>query len=455
VPRDAPSLIARLVRVYARRRLPDGAPPSRRRLRRLLAQGALVAGTLVAVAAAALWLVRAETASRAKHEVARDARVIADTLLSQVLTAEDLAGPAGVRRRREVIEPLIRRAVLGALAESVTLYSPDGSRAHTFGPGVLRADPAEVRRALARERVLGTGASPASGPSAPRREVVAALAPIRLHPGAPPVGVLQIEQDLAPVAASVGATVARAAAVLAATLLAVCVALLALLSRVSRRLRREAAESARIAQHDALTGLPNRALFAERAAAAVQDARRGGPGPAIILVDLDGFKEINDTLGHEAGDRVLEEVARRLAALVRETDLVARLGGDELALLLPGAGAGAAGLVRTVGRALEQPVTLQGLAIAVRASCGIAVYPDDGEDVDALMRAADTAMYRAKGARSGIVVEDGGAGGRERRRATLAPELGRALAEGEIELRYQPAACLRTGRIAGVEALVR
>jgi diguanylate cyclase (GGDEF)-like protein len=168
---------------------------------------------------------------------------------------------------------------------------------------------------------------------------------------------------------------------------------------------REEAALAHRALHDTLTGLPNRALLNDRLAEAVQVARRTAQSFSLLLVDLDHFKDVNDTLGHHAGDLLLKELGRRLQASVRSGDTVARLGGDEFAILLPGTtGATASGVAAAAIGLLQRPVMLEGQEVAVGASVGIAIYPEHGEDIELLIRRADVAMYRAKQQRGNYAI---------------------------------------------------
>src|SRR5207244_6932266 len=152
------------------------------------------------------------------------------------------------------------------------------------------------------------------------------------------------------------------------------------------------------AYHDVLTNLPNRKLFTDRLTQNVTRARRSGRTVGVMFVDLDHFKNINDTLGHEAGDELLLEMSRRLRDCVREDDTVARLGGDEFTIVLADLRQpeDAVGVASKIIRAVQQPMSIGGTAIEVSASIGIALYPEDGMDPETLLRNADSAMYRAK-----------------------------------------------------------
>ena len=225
----------------------------------------------------------------------------------------------------------------------------------------------------------------------------------------------------------------------------------------SKTLRRQAEVNEHQALHDALTDLPNRTLFHDRVHQALASARREHVAAAVMIMDLDRFKEVNDTLGHASGDELLKQVGLRLRESLRESDTVARLGGDEFGVLLPKVvdAEAAVAVARKLRTTLEEPFTLHGLALRMEASIGIALFPDHGPDVQSLLQRADVAMYVAKEHPSGCEVY-----ARERDeyspdRLTLLTELRRAIDRGQLFLHYQPKADLRTGDIQGVEALVR
>jgi diguanylate cyclase (GGDEF)-like protein len=211
------------------------------------------------------------------------------------------------------------------------------------------------------------------------------------------------------------------------------------------------------ANHDSLTGLPNRKLLLERLDAAVEASERDGSMSALFMLDLDRFKEVNDTLGHHTGDRLLEVVATRVAGAVRPNDTVARLGGDEFAIVLPRvrddmAAAEVAGRVRA---AMAQPFHLEGMTLELEGSIGIALYPDHGTDAATLLQHADIAMYHAKEERTGIEAYSDTKNHHSTNRLGMLAALRKAIDDHELELHYQPKVSLRGGSIAGVEALVR
>jgi diguanylate cyclase (GGDEF)-like protein len=211
------------------------------------------------------------------------------------------------------------------------------------------------------------------------------------------------------------------------------------------------------ARYDGLTALPNRFLFKDRAVQALKMARRTSAGVAVMLIDLDRFKEVNDTLGHAAGDKLLVEMGRRLTEASREIDTVARLGGDEFAVLVPGLRRShdAKVVAARLARALEAPFVIDGLRVDVEASIGISLYPADGLDVDALLQHADVAMYVAKRSTVHYELYSSERDHHSRLRLSLLGEMRGALANGDLILHYQPKVDLSTGEVVSVEALVR
>ncbi len=216
------------------------------------------------------------------------------------------------------------------------------------------------------------------------------------------------------------------------------------------------AEILRLAYEDTVTGIPNRAMFNTRLSEAVELYRREGTPIAVLLMDLDRFKFINDTLGHHAGDLVLQAVAKRLRESLRESDTVARLGGDEFAILLTGGDPGRAPAVgRMIQAILEEPIDLDGQLIDVGSSIGIAQCPVHGEDPSLLLRRADIAMYVAKRDKSGVAMYESRFDQHRAENLSLLSDLRRAIAENQLSLHYQPKLDLRRGQVVGVEALVR
>ncbi|MDQ1484724.1 MAG: hypothetical protein QOJ62_417 [Actinomycetota bacterium] len=208
--------------------------------------------------------------------------------------------------------------------------------------------------------------------------------------------------------------------------------------------------------HDALTGLANRKLLLERTSELLDELKLTGGGLALFLLDLDRFKDINDTLGHPVGDRVLQVVAARIQEAVRPGDLVARLGGDEFAILLQDIDDSTVDdIAERVRASLHEPISLEGTLVDLDASIGIALSPEHGQDFDQLHQRADVAMYLAKADGGGVAVYDAEKDTNSLARLGLLGELRVAVETGGLELYYQPKVSLPTGDVTGVETLVR
>ena len=224
-----------------------------------------------------------------------------------------------------------------------------------------------------------------------------------------------------------------------------------------QRTQRQAADNAHQALHDALTGLANRTLLRDRIDQAMRQTDRELVPAALLLLDLERFKEVNDTLGHHYGDQLLIQVAQRLRAALRNVDTVARLGGDEFAVLLSRieTAEGAVAVANKLQAVLQEPFELEGLSLDVEASIGVALYPEHASDPDELLQHADIAMYVAKDTHAGYVLFDPTLDQHSPRRLALLGELRRAIGEQQLVLHYQPKVDAHTGQLLGVEALVR
>ena len=211
------------------------------------------------------------------------------------------------------------------------------------------------------------------------------------------------------------------------------------------------------AMHDSLTGLPNRVMLLEQFEKAVEKARQATSIAALLLMDLDRFKEVNDTFGHGFGDTLLKQVAFRLQNQLSAADTVARLGGDEFAIVIPDAADAdfVAATARRVLNSLEQPFVIEGQVLEVGASIGVALYPAHGTDVRTLLRRADVAMYAAKQAQTGYAFHRDDYESRSPDELSLVVEMRNALERDEFELYYQPKLHLRSGLVTRVEVLVR
>jgi diguanylate cyclase (GGDEF)-like protein len=266
--------------------------------------------------------------------------------------------------------------------------------------------------------------------------------------------VLEIYLPYAPISADVTAGVGILSRDLVLGLAGLYVALCAISLSVSRRLRQQLKVNTYLGEHDALTGLPNRNLFLRRAGTALTAAGGNGTAMAIAIVDLDRFKEVNDTLGHHNGDHLLAELAHRLANTMGRQDTVARLGGDEFGIILRDVSDPAEVLWR-IRAVIEDEVSVGGLPLSVDSSIGFVVAPADGTDLDQLLQGADVAMYVAKEQHSGVVRYRSDQNHYDAANLALIGELRHAIEIDQLVLHYQPKANLSTGEVDSMEALVR
>jgi len=233
-------------------------------------------------------------------------------------------------------------------------------------------------------------------------------------------------------------------------------AALILTAFITKKLDRQNNALLHQALHDDLTDLPNRVLLYDSLDRVLQGADAKNIRGALLVMDLDHFKEINDTLGHSSGDLLLQQVGARVRDMIRKTDVVARLGGDEFAVLLPGIGAEqGVERARKIMEILERPFVIEDIQLDIEASIGITLFPEHGKDADTLIRRADVAMYHAKDKGCGYFIYEHEADPYSMRRLALMGELRYAIAQNELTLHYQPKVDLTTGHTMGVEALLR
>ncbi|MGA7595160.1 MAG: EAL domain-containing protein [Gallionella sp.] len=225
------------------------------------------------------------------------------------------------------------------------------------------------------------------------------------------------------------------------------------------RLQRRQAEETihRLAYTDSITGLPNRTRFRELAKEAVQAALKEGHSLALLLTDLDNFKDVNDTLGHDRGDNLLQQVGQRMRQVLFEPDAVARLGGDEFGILLPRLAASwdVRYAIKKLRDCLDEPFMIDGIPIAVEASIGVATLPEHADSADVLLQRADIAMYRAKQMASGYAIYTDQLNLFSHERLGLMAQLRNAIEQNQLLLNFQPKLNLKSGQIVGAEALVR
>jgi diguanylate cyclase (GGDEF)-like protein len=420
-----------------------------------------VAATLVPVVALGFVLVhsyRSEASQRGLTEARSEATTLAGAVVEPKLEGRTLRGvlsPADSADLSAIVNTLIAEKKVLRLrlhdTTGKTVFSNDGS-------GLNDAIDDEVLDALHGETlsILTRFNSDAEddGPLGPRVvEVYMPLDQTTPHT----LGVLEVYVPYEPIARDIAAGTQRLSWEVGIGLALLYLVLAGVSVSLTRRLRREARENRFLARHDALTRLPNRVLFRERTAEIVTAAARHNGRCAVAVIDLDRFKEVNDTLGHHTGDDLLLELSQRLAACDIEGVVIARLGGDEFGVVLPAVESqlDATRQLFELRLLLEHDVMLRGLPVSVQASIGYAIAPDDGTDVDDLLQYADVAMYHAKGRHLGVARYDAGYDTYDAAKLALVAELRHAIEEGQLVLHFQPKVTTATGDIPAVEALVR
>jgi diguanylate cyclase (GGDEF)-like protein len=377
------------------------------------------------------------------------AAVIEETAIAPALRGDDLADglTSGERQRLRAATDLaiFRGSVLRLRLRSfdgVVVFSDDGS-----------VDGALPTGHPAFAAAVHGDADVAVLPDASPGRAVRVVQPVFATASGRSVGVLEIHLPYDAVAADLHAATVRTYWRLTAGLGVLYLVLAAISWSATQRLRRHAAHRERQAMHDPLTGLPNRELFRQHLVAATG----AGDTCAVVLVDLDRFKIVNDTLGHHAGDELLQVVAARLRSGLRPQDTIARLGGDEFGLLLPGVDddATAADLLSPVRERLGEEIVLDGVPVTIEASFGVALYPRHATDVEPLLRCADAAMYHGKRGTAGVVVFDDSLAAPPSHHLTIQRDVRRAIDHDELVLHYQPKVDLGSGQTTCLEALVR
>ncbi|MEV7973503.1 EAL domain-containing protein [Cellulomonas sp. NPDC089187] len=281
---------------------------------------------------------------------------------------------------------------------------------------------------------------------------------VPIEHGSTVVGAAEVMLDYAETQSALSRAIRIVTAVVAGGLVLLWLLLFRTVRNASLRLQSSALENARLALIDSLTGLPNRRMLGDRLEKAIAEHTAQGTTVGLALLDVDRFKDINDSLGHDRGDELLQQVATRLRDAMREDDVVARLGGDEFAILLPDirSVADAEAAARRVRHLFAPPFPLGDLALHVDTSIGVACLPDHADDASSLMRMADVAMYTAKTHRLGVSVYSPEEDDSSPARLVLLGDLHRALGvENELEMHYQPKIDLHTGQVIGLEALMR
>lgn len=468
--------------------------PANRRRSSLTRRFAVVSLIGMAVVGVALVLV---TSNQMREQSTRDGTALAVTVAAYASGVTPASAyVTGVLGEAEQDAVTAATAGFGSELVELRLWSTDGrlmysSREAATGlPHMVRF--ARVMAsgepdAVVQPDVRGGAESPTApaAPAAPTAEgtVLDVYVPVRVDataespvPGGAEadsvVGAAEVMLDHSRTQQTLQDTLRTVGLVVAGSLVVLWLLLYRIVHSTSRRLRTAALENARLAMLDSLTGLPNRRLLSEQMQRAVRGAGEDGSRVGLILLDIDRFKDINDTLGHDHGDALLELVAERLRHALRDDDVVARLGGDEFAILLPDVRSvsNAERLARRVRGLFAAPFELGDLALHVDTSIGVACLPDHADDPSSLMRTADIAMYAAKHQRSGVAVYSPDADDSSPARLVLMGELHAALEEHEtadahdghagadgmqLEMHYQPKIELASQRTVGLEALMR
>jgi len=410
----------------------------------------LLATVLLAVAIGSVLHERIER--RALDNAEQLTRVIGDLTIAPRLTETQLEGDLRAPILASLDAAIARVSTGEGAVRHINLFTPDERRIYSddrakIGPVVFSQN---VRDAFAGHTRSQIERSQDDDGDRTEETTLEVYMPLQLTENGPAAAVLEVYMDYAPTAAAIRADSRALYLLLGLGLGLLWLSLFTLVGRASRQLRDQATR-------DPLTGLPNRTSLYQRIRRAARAARAGNELAALLLIDLDRFKEVNDTLGHDQGDTLLREVSFRLSETLRRGDTLARLGGDEFAVLLrdlPDRGAAAELALRLLD-ALERPFEVGGVSVQLGASVGVALAPDHGTDVSSLVRRADVAMYEAKREHGRVRVYDASRDPNSPERLQRVSELRTALEEGGLVLHYQPKVDVAAGEVTGVEALVR
>jgi diguanylate cyclase (GGDEF)-like protein len=397
---------------------------------------------------------RDDAARRGQDQGRAQASVIEEMAVAPALDGADLAAGLTATQRQRLQEAtdlaIFHGSVLSMRLRSFAgqvAFADDGSTAG----GIPVSAPA-FRSATAGR----TDVAVVSDPQRSSGKVIRVLQPVLTGASGQAVGVLELYLPYEAIAAHLHQQMAVTYWRLGAALAGLYLVLALIAWSTSRSLRRYASRQEHEAMHDGLTGLPNRAAFRALARDTLVATGGGGPGGAVVLIDLNRFKEVNDTLGHHAGDELLRVVAARLSGALGAGGTVARLGGDEFGLILPALSREEALDLLARARAdLIRETVLDGVALRIEASFGVALYPEHGVEVEELLQHADAAMYQGKRGAADIVLYDRDQVAHPAHWLMVQTELRHALERDELVLHYQPKVRLADDDISGLEALVR
>ena len=362
---------------------------------RLVLRFALSTAVLLSIGAfVILIVVREHAISQAESAAVFHSRFVVRSVLGDRLRPSDFASPTA-KDRAQALDSVAEADVLYGDTVSLELYSPGGRITYATNHRLVGTTPGDAAQARG---TLGSGNVGKAVEMLNGRKVLKVFVPVPFVGSEEPAGVLALAQDYQPIARAGRRGLLPVLGVLQLVLLTLYLSLFPLLRRVTARLRGQVEQIEKLALYDALTGLANRRLFHDRLEQAFLASQRSGAGFSLMLLDLDRFKDINDTLGHQAGDAVLEHLSERLRSVARASDTVARLGGDEFALVLQGAQDGASALfvAERIRRALAEPFDIHGHTLKLETSIGIALFPRHGDDAEQLLKRADIALYTSK-----------------------------------------------------------
>ena len=389
-----------------------------------------------------------------REQAGAQAAVIEEMAIGPALKSSGKLGNRLSESERSRLQAATDLAIFNGSVSRLRLRSFSGSVAFSDDGTVLGAvsssDPAFGRAADGAQVVtLVTDGQFAASPA------IRVLQPVIASSTGQAVGVLEVYLPYQPIKLRVAAETRRAVERLGVGLAGVYAMLAGISWWTTSSLRRHAVEQEHQALHDPLTGLPNREWFRRKLQEAIARSREGELC-ALVLVDLDHFKEVNDTLGHQAGDELLCVVGQRLMQALRSDDVLARLGGDEFGLVLPRVADRDSTVTRLQGirEGLARTMVLNSVSLSIKASFGVSFYPDDAEDVEDLLQRADAAMYRGKHGPVGVTVHDRTTEHHPTHVLIVQQELQQALVSDELVLHYQPILTLASGQVARAEALV-